>query len=282
MKRRFDLHVHTTASDGTLEPEEVVVRAVSAGLWCVAVTDHDTAEGVDRAMDAGRRLGLPVIPGAEFSAQFDGELHILGYGLDPHSTGWAAFIAEQQKRRLERNEGMLKRLEALGLALPAEYLPSTVSGTYGRMHMARGLMAMGAVATPKEAFERYLMHGAKAYVPRRKFTSQELLAAIAACGGQAVLAHPGRIGLGQWELRALVGELVGLGLTGLEVYYPSHSTDEMHFFAALAQEMNLVCTYGSDWHGQEAGLAARFGDFTLPERTYQWIASLLERGGELQ
>ena len=97
-----------------------------------------------------------------------------------------------------------------------------------------------------------------------------------------MLAHPGRIGLGQWELRTLVGELAALGLAGLEVYYPSHSADEVHYFAALAQERKLVCTYGSDWHGQGAGLAARFGDFALPERTYQWIASLLERGGDLQ
>lgn len=274
MSRRFDLHLHTTASDGRLTPEEVLSAAAAVGLQCLAITDHDTTDAVDRAVAAGKPLGLPVIPGAEFSAEFEGELHILGYGIDIHSAGYGAFIARQQRRREERNAMMLARLGELGITLPQEFLPQSAPGTYGRMHMARGMVAAGVVETTQQAFERYLGHGAPAYVYRRKFSAQELIGAIRACGGQAVLAHPGRMELGQHALRALVKELTTLGLAGLEVFYPTHSGEEITFYTALAAEHRLVCTYGSDWHGGDSRIAARFEDFSIPEQTYQWIEEL--------
>lgn len=308
MRGRFDLHIHTTASDGLLSPEEVVRRAAGAGLMCVAVTDHDTCAGVARAREEGRRLGLPVVAGAEFTAEHAGELHILGYGMAMESDAWKAFSAAQRGRRAERNSRMLEGMEALGLDIPEEYRPWNVPGEYGRMHMALGLVAAGFAKDVQDAFDRYLGIGRPAYVRRRKFTAAEIISAIAKAGGAAVLAHPGRMGeqrpkdaaspgrMGKQRLKdatgpgrmgeqrermtGLVSELKVQGLAGIEAFYPSHSPEEAARYRELAGREGLVCTYGSDWHGHDrAGLACGFDDFDIPERTYEWLESLISSTG---
>lgn len=280
MRGRFDLHLHTTASDGLLTPEQVVRAAAEAGLVCIAVTDHDTTAGVERVRAEGERLALPVIPGAELAADYGSELHILGYGMDIRSEAWQAFAREQQARRAERNSRMLDRLEELGLALPEEYRPWNVQGEYGRMHMALGLVQAGHAKDVRQAFERYLGHGRPAYVKRRKFAAKELIAAIGTAGGEAVLAHPGRTGMSLQETGKLIEELRAHGLCGVEAYYPSHEPEEALYYAKLAAGAGLVCTYGSDWHGFAGeGPAVGFDSFQIPDGTYIWLEGLLKKAG---
>jgi predicted metal-dependent phosphoesterase TrpH len=276
----FDLHLHTNASDGLLEPGEVVRRAAEAGLIAIAVTDHDTTGGVERAQAEGTRLGLPVIAGAEFSADSGMELHILGYGMDIASPAYLVFVEEQKARRRERNARMLARLSELGFELPDEYMPGGVPGEYGRKHMALGMESAGYVTDTQQAFDDYLSIGAPAYVKRRKFTAGELIAAIRASGGQAVLAHPGRMGMGTDRLEALVNDLHREGLAGIEAFYPSHSRQEAEAYRRLAEGLGLVCTYGSDWHGYDrSGLAHGFHEFVIPQDTYDWLNALTGAGG---
>jgi 3',5'-nucleoside bisphosphate phosphatase len=283
MRVRFDLHLHTTASDGLLQPEEVVRRAAACGLFCIAVTDHDTTAGVEKAREEGRKLGLPVLPGAELAADFGSELHILGYGMDIASQAWRTFASEQQSRRAERNSRMLDKMDELGLTLPEEYRPWNVPGEYGRMHMALGLVQAGYAQSVQQAFAEYLGHGAPAYVKRRKFASTELIAAIKAASGEAVLAHPGRIGSGLAETGRLIKELRGQGLDGVEAFYPSHEPEEAAYYAKMAAEAGLVCTYGSDWHGYgEEGPAQGFDGFDIPDATVTWLNSLLRKSGGFQ
>ncbi len=276
----FDLHLHTNASDGALSPEDVVRAAARLGLKAIAITDHDSTAGVESAQAEGRRLGLPVISGAEFSAAFDGELHILGYGLDLHSSAYLDFQAGQQRRREERNGHMLEKLRSLGVYLPAQHLPASAPGVYGRVHMARGMVAAGYVSSMDEAFRRYLGYGRSAYVARRRFESAEIIASIMQSGGQAVLAHPGRMGLQQSDMAALVVRLRGQGLAGIEAFYPTHTDDDVAFYTRLAADAALVCTYGSDCHWRSGEMAAQaFGRFPIASATYAWLDTLVRGCG---
>lgn len=280
MGGKFDLHLHTKASDGRLEPEEVAARAAAQGLMCIAITDHDTTNGVKRAQAAGKALGLPVIPGVELTAEYGTELHLLGYGMDIHSPAWAGFAAEQQRRRAQRNTLMLDRLDELGLTIPEEFKPWNVQGEYGRVHMALGLIEAGHTESIQQAFDRWLGIGAAAYIKRRKFSHEEIIAAVNAAGGQAVLAHPGRMGISHEEIARLVNDLAREGLAGIEVFYPLHSADEADFYAGLADENGLVCTFGSDWHGRTGvTLAQGFESFVIPDSTYAWLEGLLPATG---
>jgi predicted metal-dependent phosphoesterase TrpH len=280
VRGRFDLHLHTTASDGLLAPEEVVRRAAGAGLMCIAVTDHDTCAGVARAREEGEKLGLPVIAGAEFSAEHAGELHILCYGMAMGSPAWEAFSKEQRKRRMERNTVMLERMDAMGLDIPEEFRPWNLPGEYGRMHMAQGLVEAGYASDVQDAFDRYLGPGKPAYMKRRKFTAEEIISAVKKAEGSAVLAHPGRMGMGRERMAGLVSELKEQGLAGLEAFYPSHTLEEAAYYRELAESEGLVCTYGSDWHGHDrAGLAYGFDEFDIPESTYEWLDLISGMGG---
>ncbi len=276
----FDLHLHTNASDGLLPPEQVVQAAAQAGLIAVAITDHDTAAGVERARAEGRRLGLPVIAGVELSAEAESPMHILGLGVDIDSPAYQAFVEEQKTRRRQRNEEMLRRMADQGLTLPEDCLPQGVPGEYGRKHMALGLVKSGRAADVNDAFRRYLGRGCPCYVKRRKFSSCELIAAVNASGGQAVLAHPGRMGLDDNRLEQLLACLAAEGLAGVEAFYSLHTAEQAEAYRAMADNLGLVCSYGSDWHGfGEPTLAMGFDRFCIPERTLQWLNDLIRSGG---
>lgn len=247
----IDLHVHSTFSDGTLRPGELVAMAARGGLAAIAVTDHDTVEGTAEALLAGQEFGITVIPGLEMSVRH-GELplHILGYGIDPDCPVLKDALAGIQAARQIRNEAILARLADLGLAVSlAEVDAQSVMGQTGRPHFARLLVEKGLARDIDEAFTLYLGRGARAYVARQIYPAESAIAVIRQAGGVSVLAHPATADPSLRTISSTLTELKSLGLDGIEVYYPTHSASVRKKLTAFAKKFDLLVTGGSDFHG---------------------------------
>lgn len=266
-----DLHVHTTASDGTESPQEVVEKAKRLGLSALAITDHDTVKGIAPALEAGCRFGIAVLPGVELAAEEgEREVHILGYLFDPHHPALARELARFEKARLERVEKMVKKLRAMGVPLELErVLELAGGGTVGRPHVARALVELGAVGSVAEAFARYLDRHRPAYVPRLKFAPEEAVLLIRRAGGVAVLAHPGLS-----QCRDIIPRLVSAGLRGLEVYHPEHPPDLVDYYREFCRRYGLVATGGSDYHGTDHRKYNRLGETTAPDEVVEKLIEL--------
>lgn len=246
---RVDLHAHTTVSDGTLAPRELVQHAADLGLTALAVTDHDHVGGIPMAQRAGNQLGVEVIPGIEFSAEHgDLHFHMLGFLFDPDDAALGHAISEVQRYRADRNPRIIAKLNELGIDVTMEEVEARASGgLVGRPHMARVLVDKGAAASVQEAFDVYLGEGGEAYLPKKRIPAEEAIALLHGAGGVAVMAHP--ITVEAHRLPDLLPALLELGLDGLEVVHSKHGPAERARFAALAAEHNLVPTGGSDFHG---------------------------------
>lgn len=255
-----DLHVHTTASDGTDSPAEVVARARSLGLGAVAITDHDTLEGVKSALAAGCLHKIEVIPGIELGTEGLGEeIHVLGYLVELDNQEFLDKLALFQDTRVVRMEKMVEKLQEIGLQVAMERVMAIAGqGSVGRPHLAAALVEAGVVETLSEAFEKYLGAGRPAYVPRYKLSPQEAVSMIRAAGGVPVLAHPGL----NKSLRMLK-DLIEAGLAGLEAYHPVHSREQASYYHRLALEHGLVATGGSDYHGPGHKAGCRLGMETV-------------------
>ena len=254
-----DLHLHSTASDGLLTPGELIARAAAAGLAAVALTDHDTLEGVEEALAAGRRWDLEVLPGVEISASSgEREIHLLGY--DPLFPEKINSVLENLRRgRYRRMEKMLFLLRGLGINITFEEVASEAGrAAPGRLHLARLMAKRGHTADTDAAFSLYLEQGRPAFVPRRILDPAQAIKLLHQGGAVPVLAHPGPAGRG--ELR----ELVDLGLRGVEVIHPLHPPDLVRYYRHRARQMGLLITGGSDYHGGERSV--RMGDYTVPYR----------------
>jgi 3',5'-nucleoside bisphosphate phosphatase len=247
--RVVDLHMHSTASDGSRAPEDVAAAAHAAGITAIALTDHDTVGGVAAARAAGERLGLSVITGVELSAEDNGrEIHVLGLHLerlDAIETAMEGF----RQTRIERAREMVAKLNALGVPVTFDaVLAEAGGGAVGRPHVARAVVAGGWVGDQRDVFDRYIGHGKPANVPKAKLDFVDAIALIHAAGGLAIVAHPG-VDFN----RTRVERAVGYGLDGLEVLHPSNSPDEQRRLRALTEHFRLVPSGGSDWHGAEQG-----------------------------
>jgi predicted metal-dependent phosphoesterase TrpH len=241
-----DLHVHTTASDGLHSPAEVTRLAAARGLDAIAVTDHDTVDGIAPALAASRQVQLEVIPGIELSTDYRNfEVHILGYYIDTGYPRLLALLRQLRESRISRAEKMMAKLAALGYKLEPERVRQ-ISGPAapGRPHIARALLEKGMVSSLGQAFDTLIAPGGPAYVDRFKLTPAEAIALIREAGGVAVLAHPGLSG-GE----DMVYELCGFGLQGLEACHPDHNASQSGRFRCLAGELGLFVTGGSDFHG---------------------------------
>lgn len=265
--RFVDLHMHSTASDGSRAPEDVVAAAATVGLEAIALTDHDTIDGLAAARAAGERTGVRVVTGVELSAmdaEGDVETHVLGLHLSD--------LVELENRlvmlremRFNRAVRIVERLNEMGVPLTLEsVLEHAAGGAIGRPHVARALVAAGFAPSFKQAFDRYLGGGRQAYVPKERLTIAEAIAIVHRAGGLAVLAHPGPLGT-----RERVAALAAHGLDGLEVLHPGHSWEDSQRLDALAAEFQLVRSGGSDWHGGSDGGGARtLGMMRVPS---QWL-----------
>lgn len=255
----IDLHTHTTASDGTVEPEKLVEMAVERGVSVLAITDHDTVSGIARARLHGESRRVDIVSGIELNAERRNvEVHILGYFIDTGNKALLTWLERLRNDRIERVHDILKKLRRLNLPVEYEEVMKYARGeSVGRPHIARVLVEKKYVGEFQEAFERFLRPGGMAYVPRPHFLPEEAVELIASSDGIPVLAHPGFI---QTDDRA-VDYLMGFGLKGIEVYYPFHTAIQIEYYKEMALRKKLYITGGSDFHGIEAG---HFRDIGVP------------------
>lgn len=247
----IDLHTHSTASDGTLSPTELVHLAQTKGLQGLALTDHDTVGGLDEAMAAAEQHGITFIPGVEISAQIDqGALHILGLYIDHRNTELNNILDWLVQAREERNQQLLEKLGDLGFTITAEEIKE-VAGDFvtGRPHFAMVLAQKGYVKNQQSAFKKYLGSKGQAYVKRRKPPIDWAIRAIRQAGGLPILAHPDQTKLKGKLLENFLAELRRLGLEGIEVHYSGYTQSQIWKYARLAKRFDLVESGGSDFHG---------------------------------
>lgn len=244
----YDLHVHSTASDGTMSPEMILQTAAEMGLPGLALTDHDTLAGLQPAEEylAARDLNVQFIPGIELNTDSgNSELHILGYFVRYHNSPIQQRLLEIKAARYQRAEKMVEKLRSMGLNISFEQVRTIArSGLIGRPHVAQALVEKKYVFSIKEAFQKYIGRGRPAYIPRYKFQPEEAIDLIHQAGGISILAHPGLI-----KEQEKVDAVIDMGIEGLEVYYPEHSEKQVEFYFRLARENNLLITGGSDFHG---------------------------------
>jgi predicted metal-dependent phosphoesterase TrpH len=248
----IDLHTHTVYSDGSQTPDELVQEAAAKGLTAIAVTDHDTVDGLPEALAAGERLGIEVVPGVEINLEHDRvTMDVLGYFLAGAPTSeLQQELAELRIYRVERNDRMLERLAELGLPLRAEDLAAAgENGAVGRPHIGEAMVRRGYVSSISEAFELYLRRGAPAWVDRRRLGLGRALKLLRASGALPVLAHPGIIRTDAAGLDHIVRDAARAGLAGIECYYPLHDEETVVRCLDLAEKYALVPTGGSDYHG---------------------------------
>lgn len=265
-----DLHIHSTASDGSCTPAAVVELAIAKGLSALAIADHDTVSGVvpGQRAAAGRIGFLPAVEISTHHGQH--ELHLLGYMLDIEHPTLVAELAHIQEERIKRAQNTVAALQSLGVEVDYEDVEAVASGaSLGRPHVATALVNRGVVATPAEAFTRYLRRGRPAYVDRYRLSPVKAIALIRQAGGLPVLAHPKLV-----HRDSLFPELVGVGLGGVEVYHSQHSRYDVERYRALAERYHLLVTGGTDSHGPGGTAPVEIGAVEVPdecaERLVAW------------
>ena len=266
----IDLHTHSTASDGTLKPAELINEAVRCGVKVLALTDHDTLSGLPEAFDAAEGLGLKFIPGIELSADYHpGTMHMLGYYVDPSDPVLGEKLIWLRDGRNRRNSVILEKLTAAGCPLEMADLEKYATGeSVGRPHIARAMVEKGYVKSEEEAFNRFLAKGADAYADKERTTPAQAIELILGAGGLPVLAHPQTLGLDSRELLALVDDLEKSGLVGIETYYYSHSEEETVLYQYIARDLGMIVTGGTDYHGpgfKGIHLGRGLGGMKVPE-----------------
>ena len=249
----IDLHTHSTVSDGTLSPAELVRLAYRSGITALSLTDHDTAEGNFAARQAAADIGLDFIPGIEISCDYrERNIHILGYWIDPENEQLRNISARLIEYRNQRNHKIIERFQELGIRLEYnDIMEIAGNDVVGRPHFARALTDNGHTVSIKEAFDIYLGQGKKAYVPKIRLTPAEGIELISQAGGIPVLAHPNQYPFGTTdELKKVMIELASLGLRGIEAHYSTNSPDQTGFYLQLANELDLAVSGGTDFHGE--------------------------------
>jgi predicted metal-dependent phosphoesterase TrpH len=272
----YDLHSHSNRSDGTLRPAEVMVLAAQRDLAGVALTDHDTFDGLDEAAATADELDLEFVPGIEFSAEHDGaSLHILGYWVDPDDRAIEAELLRLTATRFRRGEMIVEKLHELGFDISLERVLELAGGeAIARPHIAQAMVEAGIVADEKEAFDRYISDEGFAYVPKHALPPMEALRLIGEARGVCVLAHPGMWRGNDTVPDELIEQMAAGGMVGLEVLHPDHDEEMRDKYTAMAERLGLVATAASDCHGERYGF--RMG----AERTdVETFAELKRRAG---
>jgi len=264
-----DLHTHSTASDGSLTPTELVARARKCGLRAMALTDHDTVSGLPEAIEAGKKYSVEVIPGCELSVEFKpGTMHIVGLWLPPHPERLLSALQYLRDQRHNRNHIIVEKLNSLGIEITYDQVLKKSRGeSVGRPHIAGVLQDMGVVRSFSEAFNRFLGPDGKAYVPKTKFDPGKAISILREEGATVILAHPYSLEIGEQEFESLVRRFMDLGLEGLEVYYSVHSPEQVRYYLSVAEKFGLLVSGGSDFHGDvkpHIELGRGMGNLNIP------------------
>jgi 3',5'-nucleoside bisphosphate phosphatase len=273
----IDLHLHTTASDGRCDPPTLVRLAWQAGLRTIAVTDHDTMAGVPDATRAGRDFNIRVVAGIEITAVLDdGDVHVLGYFLEPDNRELTTFLEAQRADRVERARAMAVRLAELGKPIDLDALlrplASRPDWSVGRPAIAHALVAAGHVSTPAAAFQQLIGEGCPAWMPRKGAAPADVIRTIAKAGGVASLAHPGLIGRDE-----LIEGWIGDGLPAIEVHHSEHSAADVTRYTALARQFGLAISGGSDYHGDDRNGRSSLGTISLPAGEFAALEACVSR-----
>lgn len=262
---RLDLHIHTTFSDGDMDPAEMVAEAQRLGLAGVAITDHDDVGGVPVAIEAAGTSGFEVVPGVELSTS-DGrsDLHILGYLIDVEDKNLLTYLEMFREARLKRGIKMVERLRDMGVDIEVDsVLEIAGDGAVGRPHIAAALLRNGCVRSTEEAFKEYIGYHSPAYVHKYQLKPSEAFELIAEAGGVGAIAHPGTA-----RRDDLITGFLACGMRAIEVYHPKHSGSDVARYRRLADKMGLVATGGSDSHGRREG-RLQLGSCTVPLSTIE-------------
>ncbi len=278
MEKYIDLHTHSLKSDGSMTPAEVVREAKKAGLAAIALTDHDTVDGLPEAIAEGKKIGVEVIPAIEFSVQSKTETHILGYFIDYNNPDLKQMLKEVVDLRIERNHVTTARLNELGFDITLEEVRALAPNNFvGRAHFARVLMDKGYTQSVKEGFDKYMSVGKYAYCEKQRLTARDAVELIAKCSGISFLAHPHLTKLPDDELRDFLLELKGYGLCGLEGYYTDYTPEMQAKYQALANELGLMISGGSDFHAAmkpHISIGTGLGNMKIP---YSVLEKMKER-----
>ncbi len=276
--RHIDLHTHSTCSDGTTTPTNLLREASEADLCAISLTDHDTMAGVTEALAAGDKAGIEVIPGVELSANHEGqEVHILGYGLDRFNPDLLALLTELQLNRKERNWQILAKLAKLNIKIDRDELKASSSGLIGRPHIARILVRQKVVSSFDQAFRKYLRKDGLAYAATTLFPATETIKRIKQAGGLAVLAHPTTLDKSINRITEVIKSLQKQGLDGIEAIYPGHSKKTCKTLFNLAEHLDLVITGGSDFHGPSSQGISIGGAPVMPPIPYSVLEKIKNR-----
>jgi predicted metal-dependent phosphoesterase TrpH len=273
----IDLHTHTTASDGRCTPQELVVRAARAGIQVLSVTDHDTLAGCAAAAEGCAQAGIEFVTGIEITAVVDGaDVHVLGYFMGSESPALQTFLSEQRLRRISRVREIIDRLASHGITLDADAILQPAlddpSKSVGRPWIARALVAGGHVKHVGEAFMRWLSHDRPAFVPRTGASPEEVFHRIHEAGGIASLAHPILVEHDEW-----IPGYAAAGLDALEAYHTDHDERATRHYLALAADLKLAVSGGSDYHADEGHGGGGPGSVSLPHDEYERLKSLSNR-----
>jgi len=282
----IDLHIHSSASDGTYSPEEIVEQAQEQGLKAIAISDHDTIDGVCQAMDAGIPPSLEFMTGIEISADplermnGGGSFHILGYGFSIYDNFLHKTLETLQQARENRNPKIIEKLQLAGIDISIEDVEKICgNGQMGRPHIALALIEKKVVTTFNEAFDRYLGTGCLAHVDKTRLSCQEAIQLIHKAGGVVVLAHPGLIKAPEtYPMGELIDDLVSMGLDGIEVHHTDHSEEQIRYFEKMAQNRGLLITGGSDFHGDmkpEVQMGKGTGNLHVPCHLFETLSNAI-------
>lgn len=263
----YDLHTHSDASDGTTPIEDNVRLALEAGLEGLGVTDHDTTAAWERARSAAQGTGLEIVPGTEFSAEYEGSsVHVLGFWFDPADTPLVRELDRLRNEREHRARAITGRFQELGIEVSFERIRELAGGApIARPHIAAAAVEAGAAATSQEVFDRFLADGGPVYVPKHAVAPVRAVELLTAAGGVVVLAHPGLFGARDGRTGTpdeLIEEMTAAGLSGIEVDHPDHTAQQRARYGDLARALGLLTTAGSDYHG--AAKPNRLGEATCP------------------
>lgn len=283
-----DLHIHSTASDGSLGWSEIIDLARKLKLKAIAITDHDTLDGSREAILSGIPSSLHFLTGVEISSSppesfsSRGSFHILGYGIELDNNKLNDALAKARETRETRNPKIIKLLNRAGIAISFdEVVEESGGGLVGRPHMASLMVKKGYADSIKEAFDLYLAKGKPAYVEKFKMACQEAISMIKEAGGIPVLAHPVTLGMEHSVTESLLSKLKDMGLMGIEAYYSDHSPDDTRLYCKLAHRLGLLVTGGSDFHGtlkNDVKMGSGKGGLSVPFDVYQTIISAIEAG----